>query len=72
MELREAWSRRIDPRVLVAVTHLSVTVITTIFFKPDSLFPTDLFAFGKSGRENQRLIISIYSLGGLISMIIYQ
>ena len=30
---------------------LERSISTTIFSKPDSLFPTDLFAFGKSGRE---------------------
>ena len=30
---------------------LERSISTTIFSKPDFLFPTDLFAFGKSGRE---------------------
>ena len=33
---------------------LGCSISTTIFSKPDSLFPTDLFAFGKIGREKNR------------------
>ena len=41
---------------------LERSISTTIFTQPDSLFPTDLFAFGKSGREKIRLNDYTYKL----------
>ena len=40
---------------------LERSISTTIFSKPDSLFPTDLFAFGKSGREKNLAFFGLLS-----------
>ena len=39
---------------------LGPSISTIIFSKPDSLFPTDLFAFGKSGREKISLEFGVF------------